>query len=242
MSKIIVITGGTSGIGKQLAKEYSHSNMVFVLAKNREKIMQTKKEINSKNIFFIECDLNNEKDIQKSFNYIKQKTNHIDVLINNAAYDNMSSIENYSYEEFSKIVSTNLIGKMLCIKYSVNLLKFSDYPSIINIASRLAFKPMMNSSAYCCAAAGIIMLTKCAALELEKYSIRVNSISPSLTKTPLAIKSYTKDVINDTEKKSTRKRLCEINDIYNLIEFLISKESDFINGENINLNGGILLK
>ena len=242
MNKIFVITGGTSGIGKQLVKEYSKLNKVFVLSKDEKKINKMQNELNSNNVIFIKCDLNDKNDIENSFRYIGQETDHIDVLINNAAYDSMCDIEKYDYDIFSKIISTNLIGKVFCIKSSICLLKKSKYPVIINIASRLAIKPMKNSSAYCCAASGIVMLTKCAALELEKYSIRVNCISPSLIKTPLSLKSYTTKTIEKTKNISTRKRLCEINDIYNTIEFLISKKSDFINGENINVSGGILLK
>ena len=242
MNKILVITGGTSGIGKELVKRFGKNNKVYVLAKDVYKIEKVKKEFKNLNVTFIKCDLTVNNDIKKAFFEISKTEKHIDVLINNAAFDSMSNIETYDYEIFSKIINTNLIGKMFCIKNSINLLKRSRYPVIINMASRLASKPMINSSAYCCAASAIVMLTKCAALELEKYQIRVNCISPSLTKTPLALKSYSKDIINETKNINPRKRLCNTSDIYELIKFLISKKSDFINGENININGGILLK
>ena len=186
--------------------------------------------------------MKDEESIIHMFNIIKEKYGHLDVLINNAAFDEMCSIESYSYDIFEKIIKTNLLGKMFCIKNGIELLKGSDYPTIINISSRLASKPMLDSSAYCCGAAGIVMLTQCAALELSKYNIRVNAISPALTLTPLSIKSYSKKEIEEVAKKSLRKRLCEMEDIYNLSHFLISKESDYINGENININGGILLR
>ena len=168
------------------------------------------------------------------FHLIEEKFGLLDVLINNAAFDKMESIENYDQELFEKIIKTNLIG--------IKLIRKSEYPSIINISSRLASKPMMNSSAYCCGAAGIVMLSECAALELANDGIRVNTVSPSLTLTPLAQKSYTKTEILATAKKSTRNRICEMKDVYNVVNFLISKEADYINGENININGGLLLK
>lgn len=239
MNRIIVITGGTSGIGKYLAEKFSKTDYIYVLSRNVDKI---EKEFTSENVSFIKCDLTIDEEIISAFKKIRNNHNHIDILINNAAYDFMDKIENYDYREFEKIIKTNLIGKAFCIKYAVPLLKKSNYPSIVNIASRLATRPMDNSSAYCCAASAIVMLTKCSALELEKYSIRVNCVSPSLTLTPLTLKSYSKEEIDEVKKKSTRKRLCEKQDIYNLISFLISEESDYINGENIGINGGILLK
>ena len=242
MNRIIVITGGTSGIGKYLTERFSENDIVYVLSSNKDNIEKTKKEISKENVYFIKCDIRKEEEIEKAFKSIEENHKYIDVLINNAAYDKMSKIENYDYDEFTRIVQTNLIGKTFCIKHAIKLLKESNYPSIINIASRLATRPMNDSSAYCCSAAGIVMLTKCAALELEEYSIRVNSVSPSLTLTPLALKSYSESEINVVKEKSTRKRLCKMEDIYNLISFLISKEADYINGENIGINGGILLK
>lgn len=243
MSKVIVITGGTSGIGRDLVRKFSNKeNFIFVLSKNKENIDISKKEINSDNVEFIKCDLLIEEDIIKAFKYINTKVNHMDLLINNAAYDFMSSIEDYDYDTFSRIINTNLLGKVFCLKNSIDLLKESKYPCVINIASRLATKPMNDSSAYCSAAAGIVMFTKCAAIELEKYSIRVNCISPSLTITPLSLKSYTEEEINRVKNISTRKRLCTSDDIYELIIFLSSRKSDYINGENIDLSSGILLK
>jgi len=228
-----------------MAKRYlENGDYVIVTGYNKEHINETKEELNKykERTLFIQVDVTKEESIINMIQIIKEKYGYIDVLINNAAFDKMDSINSYKYEDFEKIIKTNLIGKMFCIKHSIELLKKSKYPSIINISSRLATKPMNNSSAYCCSAAGIIMLTKCAALELAEEGIRVNTISPSLTITPLALKSYSKEEIKEVSNKSLRNRLCEMEDIYNLSEFLITEKADYINGENIDLSGGILLR
>lgn len=191
---------------------------------------------------YIKIDVTQEESIINLMNLINEKYGYLDVLINNAAYDKMDSIEKFNNNEFKKILETNLVGKAMCIKHAIKLLEKSEYPSIINIASRLAERPMPDSSAYCSGAAGIVMLSKCAALELSSKKIRVNCVSPSLTLTPLAIKSYTKKEIAKTAEKSLNKRLCKMEDIFSLVNFLISKKADYINGENINISGGILLK
>ena len=245
MNRIILVTGSTSGIGKNIAKRFlEKENYVIVIGHDENNINKTKEELKeyANNVLFINVDITNEKEILKMFEKINSKYGRLDILINNAAFDKMSSIEEYDKQTFTKIIETNLIGKMLCIKNSIELLRKSEYPVIINISSRLSQRPMENSSAYCCAASAIDMLTKCTALELAKYNIRVNSVNPSLTLTPLAKQSYTNDEIIETAKKSLRHRLCEMDDIFNTIEFLTSKKSDFINGEIINISGGILLK
>ena len=245
MSKVILITGSTSGIGKKVAKTFlEENNNVIIVGHNKDRINKIKREFKNYNdrVLFLNVDITKENEVINMFKEIELKFGYLDVLINNAAYDRMSPIEKFDYKIFKNIIHTNFIGKQLCIKNSIKLLKKSQYPVIINISSRLSQKPMENSSAYCCAASAIDMLTKCAALELSKYNIRVNCINPSLTLTPLAEKSYTKEEIKKTIEKSLRKRLCEIDDIFNTIEFLISPKSDYINGEIININGGILLR
>lgn len=228
-----------------MAKEFlRHGDYVVVVGYHDKNITRTIMEFKQykDSTLFIKCDITNEKNVIELFENIRKRFGVLDILINNAAFDEMHKIEKFEQQVFNRIIETNLSGKMLCIKHSIELLKKSKYPSIINIASRLASRPMKDSSAYCCSAAGIVMLSKCAALELSEYGIRVNTVSPSLTITPLAEKSYTELEIEDTRQKNPRKRLCEMKDIFNVIDFLVSENADYINGENINVNGGLLLK
>lgn len=165
----------------------------------------------------------------------------MDFLVNNVAYDKILSFEELIPDEFRKELDVNLVARWMCIKYAIPLFKKSDYPRVVNIASRFGERPMCDSLAYCCSEAATIMLTKVSALELAKYNIKVNTVSPSLTLTPLSRKSYTEEEIKQTAIKNPSKRLGECEDTANLVLFLLSKEADYINSENINVNGGILL-
>jgi len=140
-----------------------------------------------------------------------------------------------------KDINLHLTGKVIAIKHAIPLLKKSQTPRIINIASRLGTKPMTDSVGYCCAEAAVIMLTKVAALELALYGIRVNTVSPALTDTPFARRSYTKDEFANFAKKNPLSRIGKTTDVANVIKFLLSTEAEYINGENINVSGGILL-
>lgn len=141
-----------------------------------------------------------------------------------------------------KLLDVNLIGKVICTKYAIPLLKNSKTPSIVNIASRLGTKPCMESSAYCSAEAGVINFTQASALELSKYGIRVNTVSPSLTITPLALYGWTEKEIEEQKENNPMKRLGETIDIANAVLFLLSDNASYINGENLNVNGGGMLK
>ena len=95
--------------------------------------------------------------------------------------------------------------------------------------------------AYSCSEASIVMMTQVLALEYAKYGIKTNTISPSLTLTPLTQSVCTKEEIETISNKNPSKRLGKPQDIANVVLFLCSEKSDYINGENINVNGGILL-
>ena len=244
-SKVALVTGSTSGIGRQIAKQLSEEGAKVVInyAHNEELAKETMLLFNSylDNILLVKADISKEDEVKKMFQKIKDNFGKLDFLVNNAAYDKILSLEDLTPEEFKKELDVNLVARWMCIKYAIPLFKKSDYPRIVNIASRLGQRPMYDSLAYCCSEAATIMLSKVSALELSKYNIKVNTVSPSLTLTPLGKKSYTEEEIKKTAEKNPSKRLGECEDTANLVLFLLSQEADYINGENINVNGGILL-
>ncbi|MEF2619668.1 MAG: SDR family oxidoreductase [Clostridia bacterium] len=244
---VYLITGSTSGIGQGIAEELleNGANVIINYAHNEENANQTKElfEKYENQILFVKADISNENDVENMFKIINEKFGRLDGLVNNAVYDKIFSIEDLTVEEYRKELEVNVIGRWLCSKYAIPLLKESERARIINIASRLGTKPIDDSVAYCTSEAATIMLTKCCALELTpKYNIKVNTVSPSMTLTPFAMKSYSETEIQDTANKNPSKRLGEVSDTVNAVLFLLSDKADYINGENLNVNGGILLK
>ena len=195
--KVILVTGSTSGIGRQIAKQLLEDNAKVIIHYGHNEKMkdETMRELNKfkKNIFLQKCDLADEKQIDEMFKNIKDKFGRLDGLVNCAAYDKVISIENLTVEEYKHELDVNLIARFKCIKNAIPLMKKSKMPRVVNIASRLGTRPMDSSLAYCTTEAATIMLTKCCALELAKYKIRVNTVSPSLTLTPHGKQSYTKE-------------------------------------------------
>lgn len=243
--KVILVTGSTSGIGRQIAKQLLEDNAKVIIhyGHNEKMAQETMRELDKfkHNIFLQKCDLADEKQIDEMFVNISKKFDKLDGLVNCAAYDKVLSIEDLSVDEFKHELNVNLIARFKCIKNAIPLMKKSEMPRIVNIASRLGTRPMDSSLAYCTSESATIMLTKCCALELAKYDIRVNTVSPSLTLTPLGKQSYTEEEIQATANKNPSKRLGTVEDTANLVEFLLSDKADYINGENLNVNGGILL-
>lgn len=243
--KIILVTGSTSGIGRQIAKQLLENGAKVIInyGHNDRLAEETMKELSNfkDNILLIKCDLSKANEVDNMFNEIKERFSKLDGLVNCAAYDKVLSIEDLTIEEYRHELDVNVVSRWQCIKNSIPLMKKSDKPRVINIASRLGTKPMEDSVAYCTCEAATIMLTKCCALELSKYNIKVNTVSPSLTLTPLGMQSYSEEEIKATAEKNPSKRIGTVEDTANLVLFLLSDKADYINGENVNVNGGILL-
>lgn len=241
-NRVALVTGGTSGIGKEIAKQLliNGAKVIINYGHNEENYENTKKEFEEykDKVIFIKADISNEDEVIEMFNKIEK----LDYLINNAGTNIDSYIETFYIQDFRKVIDVNLIGKVICTKYAIPLLKNSENASIVNIASRLGTKPCIEASAYCSAEAGVINFTKASALELSKYKIRVNTVSPSLTVTPLALYGWTDEEIEEQKENNPLKRLGETIDIANAVLFLLSDKASYINGENINVNGGSLLK
>lgn len=241
-NKKILVTGGTSGIGNKICEMLLQKGAYVYInySKNEEQREHTTKQFEKYNgsFEFIKANVSNENDVINMFN----KIDKLDGLVNNAGTNIDESIEESDLESYMNVINTNYIGKMLCIKHSISKLKKSDNPSVINIASSLGVKADTECSAYCCSAAAIIKLTECAALELSDYNIRVNTVSPSFTPTPLSLSGWTEDEIKIKKQKNPRHRVGKVEDTANVVLFLLSNNSDFINGENIKVNGGSLLR
>ncbi len=239
-NKIALVTGGTSGIGKEIVKELLDKKCTVITCyhNNEEAAIKTKEELNNENLLITKCDISNENEVIEMFNMIKNKYNNIDYLVNNAGTFIDNFIKDFNIDDFKKVLDTNLIGKVMCTKYAYPIM--NNGGSIVNISSHLGVTPCAESPAYCAAAAGIINFTKATALEFADKKIRANSICPAFTPTPLSLKGWNQDEIEKKLKETPLGRFATPEDTAKLCLFLLSDESSFITGENIWINGGRL--
>ena len=188
----------------------------------------------------IKADISDEKDIIRMVSRIKEKFGKLDYLVNNAAIDIGATFEDFSIEDFKKEMNANLIHRFQQV---VELMKGREHPRIVNVASRYEERPLTEVAPLCISEAGTVMLTKVASLELAKYHIKVNTVSPALAITPLTEAIMSKEDFNLYAKRNPSGRVCDPKDVANTILFLLSDDADYINGENVNVNvnGGILL-
>lgn len=245
-NKIAFITGSTSGFGKQTAIELAKNGAIVILSyyNDDKRALKVVEEISKYGIVgdCIKADISKEEDILKIVNTIKEKYGKLDYLVNNAAIDIGADFENFDINDFKTEINANLTHRFYLIQQCIELLKKSTMPRIINVASRYAERPLATAAPLCISEAGTVMLTKVAALELAKYNIKVNTVSPALAITPLTEAIMSKEDFDAYAKVNPSGRVCEPKDVANTILFLLSDDADYINGENVNVNGGILLK
>lgn len=240
MNKVVLITGGSSGIGKETVYKFAKNgyDVIFTYNKSKEMSKTIEKDIKSSynvNIYSIKCDISLENDVKSLANFVKKKTNKIDVLVNNAgiAIDNL--LEEKTVEEFKKVIDTNLIGTFSVVKYLGNLI--NDGGSIINISSTNAIDSYyIESIDYDASKIGIISLTH----NLAKYyapKIRVNCICPGWVDT-LMNKDLSKEQKEYENKKILLNRFAKPSEIANVIYFIASDEGSYINDAIIKVDGG----
>ena len=239
-NKVALVTGGTSGIGKEIVKELleKECRVITCYHSNEEVAEETKEELNNDNLLIIKCDVSNEEDVISMFNIIKSKFGNLDYLVNNAGTFIDNYIKDFKIDDFKKVLDINLIGKVICTKYAYQLM--NNNGSIVNISSHLGVVPCTESPAYCAAAAAIINFTKATSLEYADKKIRANSICPAFTPTPLALRGWTKEEMDKKLNDTPLGRFATPEDTAKLCLFLLSDDSSFITGENIWINGGRL--
>ena len=237
-NKIALVTGGTSGIGKEIVKELldNECKVITCYHNNEDAAKETKSEFSNKELSIIKCDVSREKDVIEMFNFIKQKYGKIDYLVNNAGTNIDGFIKDFDIDDFKDILNINLLGKVICTKHAYSIM--SEGGAIVNIASTLGITPCKEAPAYCAGAAAIINFTKATALEYADKKVRANSICPSTTLTPLSLKGWTKEELEEKRKSTPLGRLALPEDTAKLCLFLLSDEASFITGENIYVSGG----
>ena len=179
-NKVCIITGASSGIGREIANSFSREGAKLILAARRlDKLDELANELKKGNeTTVVQTDVSNEKDITNLFEITKQKYNQLDIVVNNAGIFDGGSIESLSLETWSKTITVNLTGVFLCTREAFKIMKPQKNGRIINIGSISGQMPRMNSAPYTSSKHGLIGLTKSSALEGRAHGISVGCLNP----------------------------------------------------------------
>ena len=243
--KNIVVTGGGTGIGFEIALSFYRANANVMIVGRREKVLSNAvdkiKKItpnHNNHLSFFECDMSNEKKVKNLFNSAIDRLSNINILINNCSSWSLEPINNLEIKNVKDHINNIYLSTIIGTKHgSLNL---SQGGSIINISSFSSIIPMKDGSIYSSLKSGINNFTRSSASEFANKKIRVNSIIPGVIETPMTSKFIEKNYKQIVSNISLG-RVGTCNEVANVALFLCSDFASYINGASVEVSGGKFL-
>ena len=237
--KYAVITGGGKGIGKSTAKRFIEENVagIAILDYDIETAKKTVSEFAKKdlNIFAVQCDVSSEPAVVAAFKEVYQKFPRVDILINNAGITRDAMIHKMTLEQWNAVIGTNLTGVFLCMKQVIPAMREQAYGRIINLSSSSAYGNVGQAN-YSATKSGLLGLTATVAKELGRKNINVNAVLPDFIETDM-IKTVPKENMDLMRSQSPMQRTGKPEEIADLILYLSSDRSSYVNGCSILASG-----
>lgn len=235
----ILITGGSRGLGKSFAKKFCLLNSKeVIITGSKKKSPEWIKDKNLKNKIKYVCLDHLSPSFLTDLKLFLNKKKKIDVLINNAGINNNYSINNLNHETLDKILTVNLKTAVQISSLVSKLMIKNKYGKILNIASIWSKISKEKRVAYSASKSGLVGATRSMAIDLAKFNILVNALSPGFVNTELTKKNLSKTEIKKLERNIPLNRFANTDEITNYAIFLSSKLNTYMNGQNIIVDGG----
>lgn len=242
--KVALVTGASRGIGKAIAINLAANGAkVAVNYSSSESSALEVAEIIKKNggtAEIFKARVNVESEVEEMFTAVEKSLGVVDILVNNAGITKDNLLMRMKTEEWDSVIDVNLKGTFLCTRRAVKGMMKNRYGKIINISSVVGFAGNAGQFNYSATKAGVIGMTKSAALELASRGIRVNAVAPGFIETDMTA-SLTDEVKAAYLEKIPLKALGKPEDIANAVAYLVSPLSDYMTGQTLHLNGGMYL-
>ena len=242
MEKVVLVTGASSGIGREIARTLADSYEVIIHYNNSyEGALKLKEELDkiyNKDIMTVKCDLSSEEEIDSMLNTIYERYDNIDILINNAGIAIDTLLEDKTKDNFIKTLEVNTIAPFLLSKKIGLKMKENKYGNIVNISSTNGIDTIYPESIdYDASKAALLSVGNNMANFLAPY-VRVNTVCPGWVNTRMN-SELDNEFIKEEEGKIILSRFAEPKEIANVVKFLISDDASYVNNSVIRVDGGV---
>jgi 3-oxoacyl-[acyl-carrier protein] reductase len=250
--KVVVLTGAASGIGRAAAILFAKEGAILHIStdKNMKGLNETYDliERGKDRVFLAKMDVTRYAEVKKVIDDVHAKHGRIDVLIANAGVVRVGQIEDFSDEEYDLLINVNLKGTFYTCKAAVPYFKKQKFGNIITVTSVASHIGQFNHACYCSTKAGMLGFTKALALDMAPFGVRVNSVSPGATDTPMLQSDCAKEarqrgisyeeVKKEFEQQGVMGRWATSEEIATGILFLATEEASYMTGADLRMDGG----
>ena len=242
--KCAIVTGAAKGIGKAIALKLASlgANIVLNYRSSEEKAIETENEIKALGVevLRVKGDISNISDVENLINTAKENFGKIDIMVNNAGITKDTLILRMKEEDFDSVINVNLKGVFNCLKTITPVMVKQREGKIINLSSVVGLSGNAGQVNYAASKAGVIGMTKSLAKEVGARGITVNAVAPGFIETDMT------EVLGDKFKEEAKKaiplkRLGKPEDVANVVAFLASEDANYITGQVIQVDGGLVM-
>lgn len=236
-NKVVIVTGAGQGMGQAMIKRFADEGAkVVALDINADAAKATAACVGD-NALGLACDVSKSSSVLAAMQAVVEAFGKIDVLVNNAGIGSIDTFLDTPDDHWDRVIGVNLTGTFLCCREAARIMAAQGAGVIINVAST-AVMTGEGPSHYCASKAGVIGLTRSIARELASNGIRVNTLVPGPTNTPMMAEipeEWTEQMI----KAIPLGRMGESDDVAKVASFLASDDAGFMTGQNVAVNGGM---
>ena len=240
--KTAFISGASRGIGEAIAITLSKEYDVIINYANSEagaKAVLAKLDPSGKHKM-MQCDVANEQDVKEMMDTIVKAYGHLDVVVNNAGITKDNLLLRMREEEFDDVIRINLKGTYNCIRHVARIMMKQRHGKIVNMASVVGLCGNIGQVNYAASKGGVIAMTKAVAKELAPRGINVNAVAPGFIQTAMT-DTLSEDVQANAKNNIPMKKFGSVQDVANVVKFLCSEDSDYITGQVIAVDGGMVM-
>ncbi len=239
--KVVLVTAAAgTGIGFATAKRCVEEGATVVVSDKHERRLEEAaarlSELSGERALALPCDVTDEASVQALFAATVAAHGRLDVLVNNAGLGGTAALVDMTDEQWGVVLDVTLNGTFRCTRAALRLMQAQGSGVIVNNASVVGWRAQAGQCHYAAAKAGVMALTRCAAIEAAAFGVRINAVAPSLAMHPFLSKVTSDELLADLTQREAFGRSAEPWEVANVIVFLASDYSTYMTGEVVSVS------
>ncbi|WP_455361029.1 SDR family oxidoreductase [Streptomyces sp. SYSU K21746] len=238
----VITAAAGAGIGGATARRFLEEGASIVISDaHARRLKETEaalaEEFGAEHVTSLPCDVTDEAQVQALFARAEATHGGLDIVVNNAGLGGTATLVDMTDEQWSRVLDVTLNGTFRCTRAALRALKAQGTGGVVvNNASVVGWRAQAGQAHYAAAKAGVMALTRCAAVEAAEYGVRVNAVAPSLAMHPHLVKVTTPELLATLTEKEAFGRYAEPWEVANVIVFLASGYSSYMTGETVSVS------